>query len=174
MDNKIIARRLLFIVFAMLSLSYASVPLYDLFCRVTGYGGTTTISSNNNSVILEDSIRIRFDSNKEKILSDDLLFIPKIREVELKIGQDGLIFYKARNNTDKRIKFTTSFNVTPYSAGNYFVKVECFCFVEQSLEPNEEIEMPVSFYIDPSIIHDAEAKYINTITLSYTAYMVDD
>ena len=151
--------------------SFASVPLYDWFCRVTGYGGTPTISVKNESEILEDMIKIRFDASLERNMPWN--FKPLQYELEINIGESGLAFYEAFNPTDRPVAGQASFNVVPFSAGQYFTKVDCFCFVEQVLLPGEKATMPVSFYIDPEIVNDREAKFVKSVTLSYTFYEID-
>ncbi len=151
--------------------SFVSVPLYDWFCRVTGYGGTPTFSKMNNSQVVEDIIKIRFDASLERNMP--WKFKPLQYELEINIGESGLAFYEAFNPTDRPIAGQASFNVVPFSVGQYFTKVDCFCFVEQVLQPGEKVTMPVSFYIDPEIINDREAKFVKSVTLSYTFYEID-
>ncbi len=151
--------------------SFASVPLYDWFCRVTGYGGTPTFSVENDSEVLEDIIKIRFDASLERNMPWS--FKPLQYELEINIGESGLAFYEAFNPTDRPVAGQASFNVVPFSAGQYFTKVDCFCFVEQVLLPGEKATMPVSFYIDPEIVNDREAKFVKSVTLSYTFYEID-
>ncbi len=169
--NNRVAMRLLTFAAVMLGLSFAAVPLYDLFCRVTGYGGTTDVSSSESDVILEKTIKVRFDGSLASNMPWD--FKPMEREVEIRIGETGLAFYEAHNPTDEPISGAASFNVTPYSAGAYFTKIECFCFEEQLLEPGQRVEMPVTFYVDPEIVNDPEAKYAPVITLSYTFHRTE-
>ena len=159
------------ILLIMFSLVAFSVPIYNLFCKVTGYGGTPTLVSKSSNEILSDTIKIRFDGSKDANLKWD--FKPLQYEIELKIGETGLAFYEAYNPTDRPIAGQASYNVVPFSAGSYFSKIDCFCFVEQVLQPGERVEMPVSFYVDPDIVHDREAKFVNSITLSYTFYEID-
>lgn len=154
------------IVGFMGAMSFAAVPLYDWFCRVTGYGGTTSVASESSADILEQTIKVRFDASLDREMPWQ--FRPLQREMTLRIGKSGLAFYEAYNPTDRPIAGTASYNVTPYSAGSYFIKVECFCFTEQVLQPGERVEMPVSFFVEPAIVEDREAKFAHTITLSYT------
>ena len=154
------------------ALAWASVPLYDLFCRVTGYGGTTNASTGNTEGVLDQTIKVRFDASTARDMPWE--FKPEQRQMELKIGQDGMAFYEAYNPTDKPIRGTASYNVAPYAAGAYFSKIHCFCFEEQILQPGERMSMPVNFYVDPDIVNDREGKYVHTITLSYTFHMMDD
>lgn len=155
----------------MLSLSFAAVPFYDWFCRVTGFGGTTSTASAAPDTVLDRTIKIRFDASLEAGMP--WTFRPQQREVELKIGETGLAFYEAHNPTDKPVAGSASYNVTPYSAGSYFIKIACFCFNEQVLQPGETAIMPVSFYVDPEIVDDPEASHARTITLSYTFHQTD-
>ncbi len=161
------------LVFFMLSASFAAVPFYNWFCKVTGYGGTPVSSTENYSgEIIEQEIKVRFDASKAK----DMLweFSPLQDEIHVKLGETALVFYEAYNPTNKTISGQASFNIFPFSAGSYFSKIECFCFVEQKLEPGERVKMPVTFYIDPDIINNIETKGIKTLTLSYTFYKLDD
>lgn len=155
----------------MVGMSFAAVPLYDLFCRVTGYGGTTAEGTGSDRV-LDQTISIRFDASKSRSMEWEFT-APETRVVELPIGQTGLAFYQAHNPTDRPIAGQASYNVTPYSAGAYFTKIECFCFTEQVLQPGETVQMPVTFYVDPAILEDREAKFATEITLSYTFYEID-
>ncbi|MEO0681161.1 MAG: cytochrome c oxidase assembly protein [Pseudomonadota bacterium] len=154
------------------ALSFAAVPLYDWFCRVTGYGGATSVATGDGpSEVLDQTVTVRFDSNVERGFPWE--FKPETREVELQIGETGLVFYRATNPTDRPVAGTASFNVAPYSAGGYFTKIACFCFELQVLQPGESVMMPVTFYVDPEIVDDIEAKYVHTITLSYTFHESD-
>ncbi|SDW13875.1 cytochrome c oxidase assembly protein subunit 11 [Ruegeria halocynthiae] len=159
------------VVVLMGSLAWASVPFYDWFCRVTGFGGTTGVADVAPDEILDRTITVRFDASKAKDMPWE--FKPVEREMEIRIGETGLAFYEAYNPTDKPIAGQASYNVTPYSAGGYFEKIACFCFEEQVLQPGERVEMPVTFFVDPEMIEDLEAKYVHTITLSYTFYEID-
>ncbi|MHA3977969.1 cytochrome c oxidase assembly protein [Halovulum sp. GXIMD14794] len=154
------------VVVVMVGASFAAVPLYDWFCRVTGYGGETGVASQASDTVLDETIRIRFDASRERGMPWE--FKPEVTEVEVKIGETGLAFYEAYNPTDRPVAGTASYNVTPYSAGAYFVKIDCFCFEMQVLQPGERVSMPVTYYVDPEIVDDREAKYAHTITLSYT------
>lgn len=169
-DNKV-AVRLVILVSTMLALSFAAVPFYNWFCRVTGYGGTPLVAETGSDLILDQKIKIRFDASTASGMAWE--FRPVVREMEIPIGETELAFYEAFNPTDRPIAGTASFNVTPFSAGEYFVKIDCFCFEMQVLEPGERIDMPVSFYVDPEIVNDPEAKYAPTITLSYTFHETD-
>ncbi len=150
----------------MLSLSFAAVPFYNWFCRVTGYGGTTSVAVAPSDTVLDQTIIVRFDASKDRGMPWN--FRPMQREMTLKIGETGLAFYEASNPTDRVVAGTASYNVTPDSAGGYFTKIACFCFTEQILQPGERVEMPVTFYVDPAIVTDPEGKFVHEITLSYT------
>jgi cytochrome c oxidase assembly protein subunit 11 len=155
----------------MLGLSFAAVPLYDWFCRVTGYGGTTAVAASESDVILDETVTVRFDSNIAPNMPWE--FRPQVRTMELRIGETGLMFYEAYNPTDRPVAGTASYNVSPYSAGNFFAKIACFCFELQVLEPGERIEMPVTFFVDPRLVDDLEARHARSITLSYTMHLSD-
>ena len=158
--------------FGMLGLAFASVPLYDLFCRVTGYAGTTQKASlAPGSKVNASLYKVRFDAN----ISSDLnwKFVAPSDEIQLKPGVEKIIYYTAKNLSNEPSIGTASFNVSPPKAGSVFMKIECFCFINQKLMPNEEIKMPVSFYIDPEIDNDDNLKSLNEITLSYTFFKVE-
>ena len=165
--NRRLVTGLGFVVVGMGGMSYAAVPLYDLFCRVTGFGGTTQIASERSNTVSDRPIKVRFDAMTTNI---DWAFQPIQRQIELKVGENALAFYRATNRTTASLTGTATFNVTPLKVGAYFSKVECFCFTEQTLGPGETIEMPVAFYVDPAIDEDPNLKDVKTITLSYTFY----
>lgn len=152
----------------MVGMSYASVPLYQLFCQVTGFGGTTQRVEQASDTILDKTIKVRFDANTAPGLAWD--FKPVQREVELRIGETIQIGYTAKNDTDRPVTGQATFNVTPLSAGAFFNKVACFCFTETTLQPGETLDMPVVFFVDPAIVDDVDAKGVSTITLSYTFF----
>lgn len=158
------------VALGMVGLAYASVPLYRLFCQATGYAGTPQRATQASATTLDKTITIRFDSNVAPGLA--WTFEPAVRTMDIKIGENTLAFYRAHNRSDGPTTGTASFNVTPEGAGAYFVKVECFCFTEQRLEPGQTVDMPVSFYVDPAIVEDKDARMISEITLSYTFYPV--
>ncbi|MFM7334496.1 MAG: cytochrome c oxidase assembly protein [Tabrizicola sp.] len=141
-------------------------PFYDWFCRVTGYGGTPSVAETAPDAILDQTVKVRFDASVEQGMP--WVFKPVVRSMELRIGETGLAFYEAHNPTDRPIAGTASFNVYPDTAGGYFTKIECFCFTEQVLQPGETVQMPVTFFVDPTIIDDADAQFVREITLSYT------
>ena len=156
---------------AVLRTAWASIPAYNWFCRVTGFGGTTGVAEKAPDRILDRTIKVRFDGGTDRDMPWE--FKPKVRTMEIRIGETGLAFYEAYNPTDRVIAGQASYNVTPYAAGGYFEKIECFCFTEQVLQPGERVDMPVTFFVDPEIVDDPEAKYLHTITLSYTFHEID-
>ena len=166
-----IALRLSAVVTVMLGLSFAAVPLYDWFCRVTGYGGTTSVASEAGDV-LDQTISVRFDANRAKDMPWEFR-APEDRTVEIRIGETGLAFYEAHNPTDRPVAGSASYNVAPFSAGGYFVKIDCFCFEQQVLQPGQTVQMPVTFFVDPEIVDHPEAKHVGEITLSYTFHEID-
>jgi len=154
---------------AMVGAAYASVPLYDLFCRVTGYGGTTQVAQYNDETrILDRTVEVRFDASREN--GFPWTFEPVQRSMTVRLGETAIAYYRATNNSDRAITGTATYNVTPYKAAPFFSKLECFCFTEQTLQPGESIEMPVLFFVDAEM--DAERRYddVTTITLSYTFF----
>ncbi|MDQ2065822.1 cytochrome c oxidase assembly protein [Xinfangfangia sp. CPCC 101601] len=157
---------LLGVAAVMTSLSFAAVPFYDWFCRVTGYAGTTAVATSESDVVLDQTMLVRFDASTSAGMPWE--FKPVQKEMEVQIGATNLAFYEAYNPTDRVIAGTAGFNVAPDTAGGYFAKIECFCFTEQVLQPGERVSMPVSFYIDPAIVDDREGKFVKAITLSYT------
>ena len=167
-DSVKTAAKLAGVVVVMASLSFAAVPFYDWFCRVTGFGGTTAVATVAPDTILDQTIQIRFDGSTAG--SMPWHFKPVQRTMTVRIGENALAFYEAHNPTDRVIAGTASYNVTPDAAGGYFAKIACFCFTEQVLQPGETVQMPVSFFVDPEIIKDREGKFVKEITLSYTFY----
>lgn len=159
------------LVAVMASLGWAAVPLYDLFCRVSGFGGTTQVGSGPSEVILDRTITVRFDASIERDFPWQ--FRPVERTHTLRIGETGIAFYEAFNPTDQPIAGSASYNVTPYAAGTHFIKIACFCFELQVLQPGERVLMPVTFFVDPTLVDDPEARDIHTITLSYTFHPAD-
>ncbi|EAQ25310.1 cytochrome c oxidase assembly protein [Roseovarius sp. 217] len=159
------------VVVLMGGLAWASVPFYDWFCRVTGFGGATGVSEVASDDVLEQTVKIRFDASKERGMPWE--FKPMERQMELRIGETGLAFYEAYNPTDRVVAGSASYNVTPYEAGGFFTKIDCFCFEQQVLQPGERVQMPVTFYVDPEIVSDREGQYVHTITLSYTFHEID-
>jgi len=155
---------------AMLALAFASVPLYRVFCQVTGYGGTTrrTSVAPAPEAVLDRSLTVEFDANVGPGIT--WRFEPAQRQQQLKIGEQGLAFYRASNLSNTPQVGMAVFNVTPHKAGSYFNKIQCFCFTAQRLDPGQTVEMPVAYFIDPAIVDDPDLKKLTTITLSYTFY----
>ena len=165
------------IALAMVGLAFASVPLYRVFCQVTGFGGTTmkvdasTLPSDNVVRSLAGkSVKVRFDGNVRGGLP--WKFGPAQGPVDVKIGEQNIIYYKASSSADLPTTGSATFNVTPEAAGRYFAKIQCFCFNEQTLNPGQTVEMPVVFYVDPAILDDPDTRDITEITLSYSFYPV--
>lgn len=158
--------RLLGVVVVMGALAWAAVPFYSWFCRVTGYAGTTNTAEAASDIVLDEKVRVRFDANIDPEMG--WTFRPMQREMMLNIGENALAFYEAVNTTDQPITGRASYNVAPDLAGYYFNKIDCFCFTEQTLQPGERVEMPVSFFVDPELVKDDDAGNIRDITLSYT------
>ncbi|MDB2325136.1 cytochrome c oxidase assembly protein [Alphaproteobacteria bacterium] len=157
------------IVALMVGLAYASVPLYQLFCKVTGYGGTTQVTSEGaSSVVLDHPVKIRFDANVNPALK--WRFEAVDGPVTLNPGEEVVINYRATNLGDTASVGTSTFNVTPVKAGPHFMKLDCFCFIEQALVPGESVLMPVRFYVDPEITKSVDTAEIKEIILSYTFF----
>ncbi len=156
------------VVCGMVGLAFASVPLYELFCRVTGFGGTTQVADSAPETISDRRITVRFNADVSPKLPWD--FKPEETSVELRVGEPGLAFYVATNEAGRPTTGTANFNVTPDKAGIYFSKVQCFCFEEQELKPGESMRMGVSFFVDPALLDDPGMADVETITLSYTFF----
>lgn len=175
-NNRRTALALFAVVGGMVGLSYASVPLYQLFCQVTGYGGTTQVSDAGaktvSSAMQGRTVTIAFDANVARDLNWD--FRPEQRRVTLHAGEQALAFYSAKNDESTPVTGTASFNVTPYKAGIYFTKIECFCFTEQTLQAGQQVDMPVQFYVDPEFFTDPNTKDVREIVLSYTFHRAAD
>ena len=165
---------------AMLGLGYAAVPLYDMFCRVTGFGGTTQRASEADADMAARlaasagarTISIRFDGSVARGIP--WRFRPERSTETVQIGERDMAFYVAENESSIPITGTASFNVEPEYTGKYFNKIQCFCFTEQTLQPGETVRMPVLFYVDPAILEDENAKDVEQITLSYTFHRTAD
>ena len=155
-------------VAGMVGLSFAAVPLYQVFCQVTGFGGTTQRAEAVAGPVLERQMTVRFDANVGPGLAWD--FQPVERQISLKVGEPGEMAYRVTNRSDRPSTGTAVFNVSPPVSGAYFAKIECFCFTEQTLQPGETVEMPVTFFVDPDIAENGDLNTIREITLSYTFY----
>ena len=156
------------IVTFMVGLSFAAVPLYDLFCRVTGFGGTTQRSAAAPGAVGERHMTIRFNATTHPNLP--WRFTPEQPSVTLRLGEEGLAFYSATNRSETPVTGVSTYNVTPEKVGRYFHKIACFCFDEQTLTPGERVDMPVTFWVDPKIAEDPSTRDITTITLSYNFF----
>lgn len=162
------------LVVGMIALGFASVPLYRIFCQVTGFGGTTqrVEAMATDLAVTGQRVTIRFDSNTARDLPWN--FAPERNTHEIGIGERQIAFYRAENLGTRAITGTATFNVTPLEAGYYFNKIQCFCFTEQTLQPGEIVRMPVTYYVDPAILDDPDIGDVEEITLSYTFYPVDE
>lgn len=160
------------LVVAMGGMAYAAVPLYEIFCQATGYAGTPQRADAESDQILDREIKVRFNADKERDLPWS--FQPVQKEVRIRVGENTLAFFRAKNESDEPVTGMATYNITPATAGAYFAKVECFCFTEQVLMPGQQVDMPVSFYIDPDIADDPNMDHIRTLTLSYTFYRQQD
>ena len=156
------------VAIGMLGLGYAAVPLYRLFCQVTGFGGTTQRVAQADVAVVDRTIKVRFDANVAAALPWS--FRPGVREVEVKLGEVREIAYRARNEARDENWGMATFNVSPPAAGAYFNKIACFCFNNQGLKPGESVDMPVQFFVDPAILEDEMLARLPTITLSYTFF----
>ena len=152
----------------MLALAYAASPLYDMFCRATGFGGTPKIAVEGERPILSRTVNVRFDSNVDANLP--WRFTPLEREVKVKLGEEKLVHYRVTNVSQRPIVGTSTYNVTPETAGAWFNKLQCFCFTEQLLLPGQSMDMPVVFFVDPEMDKDRRYDNVRTITLSYTFF----
>ena len=165
-------RRIAFALFAvvpiMLAASFAAVPFYSWFCRVTGYAGTTEIATSAPEGVSDRTVTVSFDANTAPGMAWE--FRPKQRSVTLRLGETGLVFFEAYNPTDRMLAGQAGFNVVPFSVGGYFDKIACFCFNMQVLKPHERVDMPVTFYVDPKLLDDRETRDVTDITLSYTMF----
>ncbi len=158
------------VVAFMVGLSFAAVPLYGMFCAVTGYSGTPQRVSAASGYATSEYVNVRFDASVSPGLKWS--FEPVIRETPLRVGENKLIFYRVTNLSTETLTGTATYNVTPDQMGAYFMKVQCFCFQEQTLKPGETVEMPVSFFIDPSLVADRDLSDLREVTLSYTFFRV--
>jgi cytochrome c oxidase assembly protein subunit 11 len=158
------------LVVAMVGASYAAVPLYRLFCQVTGYDGTPRRSTQPSDRVVERTVTVRFDGNVAPGLP--WRFEPTQNTMTVKLGENAVATYRATNTSDRRIVATATYNILPEIAASYFNKVQCFCFTEQALEPGETAELALSFFIDPEIVGDKDARGVTHVTVSYTFYPV--
>ena len=166
--HSILALSLVGLVAGMVGLSFASVPLYRVFCQVTGYGGVPQRAEKAPGKVLDRTVTIRFDGNVDRSLP--WTFAPEQQTMDVKIGETALAFFKASNNSSVPVSGRAIFNVSPELAGRYFTKIECFCFKQQTLAAGQTVDMPVTFFVDPKFVDDEDTKDISEITLSYTFY----
>ena len=159
------------IVIGMTGLAFASVPLYSLFCRVTGFAGTTQVAEQLPDQVLDRQVIIKFNTDTGRNMPWS--FKPDMREITVKLGERGLTSFTARNPKDHAVAGTALYNVTPPKAGQYFHKIQCFCFDEQTLEPQQTVSMPVMFFVDPKMNDDPNMNDVKVITLSYTFYQAE-
>lgn len=156
------------VVMGMTGLAFASVPLYDLFCKATGFGGTPMVGTAATGTVLDRKMSVRFDANVAPALG--WRFEAESPEINFRIGQTQTVFYKITNTTNRASTGIATFNVTPTQAAAYFVKIQCFCFTEHTLQPGESMEAPVVFYVDPEIAQNRDLNGVNSLTLSYTYF----
>ena len=156
------------VVVGMVGMSYAAVPLYYAFCRATGYGGTPRRAAAAPGAVANTLVNVSFDANVDPALPWS--FEPEQRSVNVKLGEDRLVFFRATNKSDHAIVGHATFNVSPDDVARYFNKIQCFCFTEQRLEPGESVDMPVTFFVSPDLSKDQEYGHVSQITLSYTFY----
>jgi cytochrome c oxidase assembly protein subunit 11 len=159
------------LVVTMGALSFAAVPFYDWFCRVTGFGGTTMVADGSTIAPSDEFVTVRFAASLDRDMP--WTFRPVETHMRVRLGETNLAFFEAHNPTDRPVAGQATFNVVPYAAGGYFDKIQCFCFTEQVLQPGETVQMPVSFYVDPAILDDPEGKFVHEITLGYTFYEIE-
>lgn len=160
------------IIVSMVGMAYAAVPLYDLFCRVTGYGGTTQIAQYDAGQILDREITVRFDASRAHDMPWE--FEALQTSMKVRVGETALAFYRATNTSDVPVTGMANYNVTPFKMGPYFSKLECFCFFEQTLQPGESMDMPVIFFVDPEMAEQNNLDDVTTMTLSYTFWNAGD
>ena len=170
--NKNLALAVIAVFLGMTALSFASVPIYNIFCKVTGFAGTTQVAAKSSTYTGTRNINVKFDSNIDSKLN--WKFIAKQDSIKVKTGQNAIAFYYAENKSNNDIIGTSVYNVTPHIAAKYFHKIQCFCFTEQLLKSGQKMLMPVTFYIDPEIEKDYLLKDLDEITLSYTFYLVKE
>ncbi len=171
MTNSRLVTILTALVIGMLGLAFASKPLYDTFCRVTGFGGTTRTATAAPDTVLERTISVRFDANTADA---PVLFRPLQNNLPIKLGEHGLAFYEVTNQSNRDVSLIASYNVTPHKAGRFFNKLECFCFEERVIAAGATKRLPVVFFVDPALDEERNLDDIRTITLSYTFFQTDN
>lgn len=160
------------IVAGMVGMAYAAVPIYDLFCRVTGYGGTTQVAQYDPGQIIDREVIVRFDASRARGVPVE--FEPLQRSMRVRLGETAVAFYRVTNTAAEPVTVVASYNVAPFKTGSYFAKLECFCFTDQTLQPGETMDMPVIFFVDPNMDEDRQLNDVQTITLSYTFWLSSD
>ena len=170
--NGLVAFTLLGVIGGMLGLSFAAVPLYRIFCQITGYGGTPRIDAAASPGQVDRTITVRFNADVNSGMP--WKFAPVQRDITLRLGEEAVAFYVARNPTDRPVTGISTYNVTPDKAGRFFHKTACFCFNEQTLTPGQEMSFPLSFWVDPAILDDPDTRDLRTITISYTFFRTLD
>ena len=166
--NTRLAWTMVLVVGGMLGLSYAAVPLYEAFCRATGFGGTPLVAQSDDHPVIARTMVVRFDSNTDPALP--WRFEPEQRSVKVHLGEQKLVYFRATNQSDRPIVGTATYNITPEASAQWFNKIQCFCFTEQLLKPGQSIDMPVLFFVDPDMDKDRRFDDVHTVTLSYTFY----
>jgi cytochrome c oxidase assembly protein subunit 11 len=166
--NARLAWTMVAVVAGMLGLAYAAVPLYQAFCRATGFAGTPLVAQSDDHPVIARTVEVRFDTSTDSNLPWH--FEPEQREVTVHLGEQKLVYFKATNLSQRPIVGTAVYNVTPESSAKWFNKLQCFCFTEQLLKPGQSVDMPVLFFVDPDMDKDRRYDNIRTITLSYTFY----
>lgn len=166
--HRVVALSCAAFVATMVGASYAAVPLYEMFCRVTGFGGATVVAKVAPAEALERTVEVRFDANVAPGLNWS--FAPEARSMQVRVGETKLAYYRVKNRSDVPVTAAASYNVTPAQTGPYFAKMQCFCFTDQTLQPGESLDMPVIFFVDPALAEDPEMNGVKTITLSYTFF----
>jgi cytochrome c oxidase assembly protein subunit 11 len=169
-SNRLVAALLVAFVAFMTGLSFAAVPLYRIFCEATGFAGTPQRAQSASEKLFPETVTVRFDANTAPGLPWS--FTPVQQEMTLHVGETKLAFFRAVNRSKDSVTGSAVFNVSPDLMGQYFTKIQCFCFTEQTLKPGEAVEMPVSFFIDPAVLNDRDAKTVRDMTLSYTFFKV--
>ena len=154
----------------MLGLSFAAVPLYDMFCRITGFGGTTQVSKNVPNIVLDKVVSVRFDTNVNNLTWD---FKAKSNVIDVKVGEVNRIEFEVENYSDETTYGVASFNVSPSSFGKYYSKLGCFCFEKQALKAGEKATFVMTFYLDPELVNDPNTKNLEDVTMSYTFFSTD-
>lgn len=167
-NHRLVAVSCAAFVVAMIGASYAAVPLYQMFCQITGFGGATKVATKAPEQPLDRTVEIRFDANVAPGL--DWSFAPEVNSMRVRVGETKMAFYRVRNRSDRPVTASATYNVTPTQSGYHFAKMQCFCFTDQTLQPGESLDMPVIFFVDPAFAEDPEVASVKTITLSYTFF----